>query len=50
VALTTLLVEASSTKLSLPNPTPPLSAHSMKTYHEVLQATRDDDILDEASS
>lgn len=50
VALTTLQVEASSTKLSLTNPSPPLSAHSMKTYHEVLQATRDDDILDEASA
>ncbi|KAF7355881.1 hypothetical protein MVEN_00916800 [Mycena venus] len=48
-ALTTLL-EAPSLK-SLPvRPAPPLSAESMKIYHEILQATRDDDILDDASA
>ncbi|KAJ6550420.1 hypothetical protein DFH09DRAFT_1039319 [Mycena vulgaris] len=37
-----------------PNPppqfTPALSSDAMNIYHEVLQATRDDDILDEASA
>ncbi|KAJ7456078.1 hypothetical protein FB451DRAFT_616876 [Mycena latifolia] len=31
-------------------PTPPLSAEAMNIYHEILQATGDDDILDEASA
>lgn len=31
-------------------PPQPLSAEAMQVYHEVLQATRDDDILDEASA
>ncbi|KAJ7159309.1 hypothetical protein C8R43DRAFT_948240 [Mycena crocata] len=32
------------------NPPQPLSAEAMQIYHEILQATRDDDILDEASA
>ncbi|KAJ7137007.1 hypothetical protein C8R44DRAFT_364587 [Mycena epipterygia] len=40
-----------STRRSPPfTQTPPLSSDSMNIYHEILQATRDDDILDEASA
>ncbi|KAJ7881793.1 hypothetical protein B0H14DRAFT_3128988 [Mycena olivaceomarginata] len=49
-ALNTLQVADLSAKSFPVISTPPLSADSMKIYHEVLQATRDDDILDDASA
>ncbi|KAJ7653970.1 hypothetical protein DFH06DRAFT_1203371 [Mycena polygramma] len=49
-SLTTRRIEASGTKPPPVNPAPSLSADSMRIYHEILQATRDDDILDEASA
>ncbi|KAF7341560.1 hypothetical protein MSAN_02052800 [Mycena sanguinolenta] len=50
-ALTTLQLEAPTVK-SFPiiNRSPLLSTESMEIYHEILQATRDDDILDDASA
>ncbi|KAJ7662444.1 hypothetical protein B0H17DRAFT_318537 [Mycena rosella] len=48
-AFTTLLNQ-NPTSAPQVAPSPALSQEAMKIYHEVLQATRDDDILDEASA
>ncbi|KAJ6589733.1 hypothetical protein B0H19DRAFT_1104590 [Mycena capillaripes] len=49
-ALTTLRSKTPIKKFPLLIPAPLLSTDSMKIYHEILQSTRDDDILDEASA